>query len=394
VSGSAIVVSSTPSAGTVLFYVWFFFLDTSKIEFLIFFVRYLPIPAPLIDKIYAVMASKGHKRKRSIQDSPVDLSKMKMAMNHLVSLKEELDGIQETEGEMDAVMEHVHALQKILENAKKPRLNFSSTTKKDLENLGVTGKDFDFIPEGIDKLLSKSNAPDIVDEFKSLLVRLNEIYDHVNMDFEAGSRMILDAVLLSIAKISAKRDASRAVAILPEMRLGTGDGVMISHPTSKYEVWLTGNVDYGVVQYQASTANKVRMLGEDATRHRALNLAAGRIFLVEAKRLSDTTSSLSQHMPEAVSQALALSELANQETIRFCLSNGRSWVFAFLKKEADGRRAYYEAPPCYLTKQTIVELQNADSLHSVQVIVELVLEWLIPSDLSFSNELYKELSIS
>jgi hypothetical protein len=37
-----------------------------------------------------------------------------------ISLKEELDGIQETEAEMEAVTEHVHALQKILESAKKP----------------------------------------------------------------------------------------------------------------------------------------------------------------------------------------------------------------------------------------------------------------------------------
>jgi hypothetical protein len=66
------------------------------------------------------MSTKGHKRKRSIQDTPVDLSKMKIAMNHLIFLKEELDGIQETEGEMNAVMEHVHSLQKILESAKKP----------------------------------------------------------------------------------------------------------------------------------------------------------------------------------------------------------------------------------------------------------------------------------
>ena len=66
---------------------------------------------------------------------------------------------------------------------------------------------------------------------------------------------------------------------------------------------------------------------------------------------------------------------SSQETVRFCLSNGRSWVFAFLKKEADGRRAYYEAPPCYLEKM-VVQLQNADSLRSVQMIVELVLEWV------------------
>jgi division protein CdvB (Snf7/Vps24/ESCRT-III family) len=46
---------------------------------------------------------------------------MKIAMNHLIFLKEELDDIQETEGEMSAVMpEHIYALQKILESAKKP----------------------------------------------------------------------------------------------------------------------------------------------------------------------------------------------------------------------------------------------------------------------------------
>jgi hypothetical protein len=57
------------------------------------------------------MSSKGHKRKRNIH-----LGKMKMALNHLVSLKEELDGFQETE----VVMEHIHALRKMLESAEKP----------------------------------------------------------------------------------------------------------------------------------------------------------------------------------------------------------------------------------------------------------------------------------
>ena len=82
------------------------------------------------------------------------------------------------------------------------------------------------------------------------------VFTNIQAKSKPGARMILDAVLLSIAKIPAKRDASRAVAILPEMRLGTGDGVMISHPISKYEAWLTGNVGYGVIQYQASTANE------------------------------------------------------------------------------------------------------------------------------------------
>jgi hypothetical protein len=39
------------------------------------------------------------------------------------------------------------------------------------------------------------------------------------------------------------------VAILPEMRIAQGDGVQISHPVSRYELWLSGNVDYAVIEY-------------------------------------------------------------------------------------------------------------------------------------------------
>ena len=52
-----------------------------------------------------------------------------------------------------------------------------------------------------------------------------------------------------------------------------------------------------------------RFLGVDASRDGILHLAAGRLFLVEAKRMSDKAANLSQHMPEAVGQAMALSEL-------------------------------------------------------------------------------------
>jgi hypothetical protein len=89
-----------------------------------------------------------------------------------------------------------------------------------------------------------------------LIMLVIRLFTTTRVQFESGARMILDAVLLSIAKISGKRDARHAVAILPGMRLSTGEGVMISHPISKFEVWLTGNVDYGIVQYEASPANK------------------------------------------------------------------------------------------------------------------------------------------
>jgi hypothetical protein len=40
------------------------------------------------------------------------------------------------------------------------------------------------------------------------------------------------------------------------MRLATGDGIVISHPISKYEAWLTGKVDYGVIEYRLEYDNK------------------------------------------------------------------------------------------------------------------------------------------
>ena len=56
-------------------------------------------------------------RKRSLQDSTVDLSKMRMALNRLESLKEELYGIEETEEELQTITDHVLALENILKGA-------------------------------------------------------------------------------------------------------------------------------------------------------------------------------------------------------------------------------------------------------------------------------------
>ncbi len=66
------------------------------------------------------MSERSHKRKRSLQDSTVDLSKMSMALTRLEALKDELEGIEETEAELRTISEHVLALENILRGAKKP----------------------------------------------------------------------------------------------------------------------------------------------------------------------------------------------------------------------------------------------------------------------------------
>lgn len=66
------------------------------------------------------MAERAHKRKRSIEDAPADLSNLRTALNHLNALKTELAGIQEAEEELDSISKHTAALKVILKSTKQP----------------------------------------------------------------------------------------------------------------------------------------------------------------------------------------------------------------------------------------------------------------------------------
>ena len=72
----------------------------------------------------------------------------------------------------------------------------------------------------------------------------------VQLQFEAGARTILDAVLLTIADISLDAKENFPVSIFPEMRIASGDGVLVRNTANQFEVWLTGNIDYGVLAYK------------------------------------------------------------------------------------------------------------------------------------------------
>ncbi|KAF9811062.1 hypothetical protein IEO21_06691 [Rhodonia placenta] len=224
------------------------------------------------------MSERSHKRKRSLQDSPVDLSKMVMALNRLDVLKSELDGIQETKEELDSITKHVSALEDILRGAKKPRLSFSTVTSEDLQSAGVVRKRLIFKPEKVTEL-AKGLSPAAEDEIVDLHSRIKKIYARVNMD--------------------------RSVAILPELRIAQGKGVQITHHTSGYELWLSGNVDYAVIEYEEDEDNKDRLLAPCGSRDDAFVISKGHLVLVEAKRQS-LNRTLISYIPEAVSQAIAV----------------------------------------------------------------------------------------
>ncbi|PCH42710.1 hypothetical protein WOLCODRAFT_163991 [Wolfiporia cocos MD-104 SS10] len=311
------------------------------------------------------------KRKYRLQDSTVDSAQMKMSLQRLHLLKEKLDGIEETEEGMGTVMEHVSALEDILTRAKKPRINFSMMTKVELQKLGVVRKRFNFIPEKLTELTARLTSK-AQTETSLLRSRILEIYEHVNMDSEPGSRMILEAILLTLAKIASEPDSKLDVAIFPEMNFVPTGGVQLVNPLSGYELWLSGSVDYAVIRYKNIKSNKARLLALGGSRDDALEIAQDRLFLVEAKRMSKEGSSLASSIPEAVSRAIALAKVTSRDEVRFCLSNGQTWIFCILRAK-EGRWTYYESAPYDLDKVTMGLTDEP-----LRKIIQLTFEWLAP----------------
>jgi len=79
------------------------------------------------------------------------------------------------------------------------------------------------------------------------------------MQYEAGARMILDAVtvLLTISDISLDAQGGLPVAIFPQMHIAP---VLVKNFETQFEVRFSGNVDYGVCTYEGE-ADRGMMFG-------------------------------------------------------------------------------------------------------------------------------------
>ena len=113
-----------------------------------------------------------------------------------------------------------------------------------------------------------------------------------------------------------------------------------------------------------------------------------RIMLVEAKRDKEMFIDC---MPEATSQAIALSEVTgcvfnffafrvtdyhvpSNNTVRYCLSDGTKWLFQAYTHDAQGNRISYEGPLLTIV-QPHLEV-GEDFKKDVQRLVELLYHWV------------------
>ena len=134
--------------------------------------------------------------------------------------------------------------------------------------------------------------------------------------------MFLDAVLLTIADISAEHNLP--VAIFPEMRIAAGDGVLVKNSETQFEAWLSGNVDYGVCTYK-----------DEADRGMKFSMKSYHLVLTIIS--SDRTTSVLFQLGVFI-----LTTVCRSKTIRYCLSDGHQWMFAMYTCDAQGCRTSYE----------------------------------------------------
>ncbi|KAI6011276.1 hypothetical protein PISMIDRAFT_690142 [Pisolithus microcarpus 441] len=307
---------------------------------------------------------RSHKRKRSIRDTPADLTKMQLARQRLSALQEELRGIEETGVEMAEIMEHVDTLQSILGSTKKLKLSFSSVSRSQLTEMGLKRILFALNDHALDARIAASSVDS--KHIDALCFQITRIHRSTSKRFEAGARMILDAVLLTIADISFEAKEKLPVAIFPEMQITSGDGVLVKNTVNQFEVWLTGDVDYGICTYK-NEANRARIL--EAPPDDLMLYTGNHIILVEGKRDKEM---LIDCMPEATSQAIALSEVTGKNTVRYILSDGTKWMFQAYTRDAQGNRISYEGPLLTIVQPPVGENSRKD----VRRLVELLYHWL------------------
>ncbi|KIP02020.1 hypothetical protein PHLGIDRAFT_38067 [Phlebiopsis gigantea 11061_1 CR5-6] len=146
-------------------------------------------------------------------------------------------------------MAHVAALERILSTSKELKISFSAVQDEHLGNMGIRKGHLYLNLSACPSYVKQAHLDRLCDE-------INRIYRYVSMVFqsEAGPKMILDAVLLTVADAVADNGEKLPVAILPEFRLTTTDGVLIRNPKTSSKTWLTGTVDYCLCTYECMDA--------------------------------------------------------------------------------------------------------------------------------------------
>ncbi|KAF8879049.1 hypothetical protein BD779DRAFT_1789067 [Infundibulicybe gibba] len=304
---------------------------------------------------------------------PIAKLGLEMLQNGLASS----NGIRAPPEVMDKIMMYVDAGAMELDTAMEKQL----VSKDDLSNLGLERRRL-IINQGVLAQRLEDNAA-YMDQIKRLCKQVNDT--HRLSDIRSaltsgaksifGARVIFDTILLTVTTIS--RLAGVPTSIFPEFRAANDDGISVVNPTTGYQLQLDVDVDYVLFTYTQESCEFHNAYPDEIIR-RARNCLA----LVKRKYEDQP---LFDSMPEAISQAMALSEARKKNTALFVLSDSQNWVFSLLAKDEKGNWVCYEGEVF-----SIIETPDADKIleEDVHKVVALVNHWLIAKDDPFADPLY------
>ncbi|KAI0069590.1 hypothetical protein K474DRAFT_1777212 [Panus rudis PR-1116 ss-1] len=181
------------------------------------------------------------------------------------------------------------------------------------------------------------------------------LIQHVRTDTSDDvTRMILDTLALSMAELVRQRsDNTKDLYVFSCIDVTWNDEpVCVQHPTTKRTLCLSGNVDYGILQYRTdepsvrtplkhNTRCILKHLHDGKYEH---NKSLGRFVAFRgnstfARRPGPVDVDLrSRGIKEVVCEMLALMETSSGKTpafsrVHYCLTNGTTWLPCLLTKE-------------------------------------------------------------
>ncbi|KAG2009516.1 hypothetical protein CC2G_012440 [Coprinopsis cinerea AmutBmut pab1-1] len=256
-------------------------------------------------------------------------------------------------------------------NPEQVKMPFSDANKNTLKDLDVetlslgplTGEHIDAFQGLVDNSPGTRGTPigDLVDavfpEGGENVNYIKSIWENVGMESEAGSRMLIDPILVHAGRLCDDL-TGRPLALLLELHIAeseiaTGDRggpVDITAPSGKVHTF-TGRVDYaatftsthnGAVNDAEGSQNGVlhvkNLVGLCDSLKQRLQLS-----IVEAKRKM-TLSQLLNHLPQVIVQAAVTMKVVGVEALACILTNGFDWIFAFVTVSGDSTGNKYK---CY-----------------------------------------------
>ncbi|KAJ3555167.1 hypothetical protein NP233_g12272 [Leucocoprinus birnbaumii] len=206
-------------------------------------------------------------------------------------------------------------------------------TYDDLNRLGIRAKKLKFkITEIQDFFREQYNESMISSGMDGFCDQLKKIYSVFSV--AGSSRVLVDNFLCYpidlLYDTTPNSSSVNDKVLVPETEL--------KNPENGYNLFISEDVSHIVLQCQPPDEER---LPGDPMLHQCMQTAIpGKIYLLRRAYPDSERPNLSDHIPGAVAQALAVAQRYRLDTLRFCVTTGNAWIYLVLRQD-QGHTTYY-----------------------------------------------------